>query len=109
MANKVNNITTAQWENIASSIAVSLFIGVPGMVALIYGTRIPRKSHFMNVFSILFFALFSSAMLVRCFYWVTWLRRGTPGDPDDQGMPISIRAFLITYPQLNILICTFLI
>ena len=63
----------------------------------------------MNVFNILFFALFSSAMLVRSFYWTTWLNRGTPGNKDDMGTSINVRAFLITYPQMNILICTFLI
>jgi hypothetical protein len=48
-------------------------------------------------------------MLVRCFYWIAWINQGTPTSEDDFGMPLSIRAFFITYPQINVLICSFLI
>jgi hypothetical protein len=79
----VNDFTTSKWENIVPSAMVSILVGAAGLTALIHGTKRARKSHFMNVFNILFFALFSSAMLVRCFYWTTWLNRGTPGNKDD--------------------------
>lgn len=48
-------------------------------------------------------------MIVRLFSWFAWIKQGTPMSTDDFGMPLSIRAFFITYPQINILICSFLI
>jgi hypothetical protein len=48
-------------------------------------------------------------MLARFFSWIAWVHQGTAGSKDDFGMPLNIRAFFITYPQINILICSFLI
>ena len=39
------------WEPVVSSIIAAFAIGVPGIVALTYGTMKPRKNHMMNVFS----------------------------------------------------------
>jgi hypothetical protein len=47
-------------------------------------------------------------MLCRCFYWIAFSRLGTPNS-DDYGISLNTRAFLITYPQINVLICSFLI
>mmetsp|Transcript_8483 Transcript_8483/g.14265 ORF Transcript_8483/g.14265 Transcript_8483/m.14265 type:complete len:242 (+) Transcript_8483:118-843(+) len=63
----------------------------------------------MNVFSQIFYALFMSGSIVRSLYWIMWAWPGTPNDPNDIGTPIGLRAFLITYPQINVLICSFLI
>ena len=41
-------------------------------------------------------------MVVRLFYMFTWIDR-------EHGLSVGMRAFLITYPQINILICAFLI
>lgn len=69
----------------------------------------------MNVFNQHFFALLFTGFLVRCFLWVAWVYPGDalPQDPDadeedmaNGGIPVSIRAFLITYPSLNIIICS---
>ena len=60
------------------------------------------------------------AFFVRSFHWLIWLNPGEPVDPntspDDStpadnkiGMSISVRAFLLTYPSMNFLICAFLI
>ena len=83
--------TNSAWEPIASSALAGLAIGVPGLIALTYGTQKPRKHHYVNVFSHLFSALFSSAMIVRIFYMFTWFNRKT-------GLSIGMRAFLLTYP-----------
>jgi hypothetical protein len=39
------------WEPILSSTIAAFAIGVPGIVALTYGTMKPRKGHMVNVFS----------------------------------------------------------
>lgn len=76
--------------------------------------------HVMNVFNQQTFALLFMAFFVRSFHWLIWLNPGEPLDPnaspDDStqaenkiGMSISVRAFLLTYPSMNYLICAFLI
>ena len=97
-----NPPTNSAWEPVVSSTIAALAIGVPGIYALTYGTTKPRKNHMMNVFSQLFYALFSTAMVIRLFYMFTWFDRRN-------GLSVGMRAFLITYPQMNILICAFLI
>ena len=104
-----DNKNEAYWEPLAASLLVSILIGVPGLVILWYGTKMPRKHHMLNVFSSLFFALFATAFAMRCFYWVVWAWPGKAKDSSDIGVPIGVRAFLITYPQMNILICGFLV
>ena len=109
------------WQpQIASSI-VTISIGVSGMLMLCLGTKRARKVHAMNAFNQLFFALLFMAFLIRSFYWVIWVQPGVPGpdpddadnDPDDPnaggiiGISVSIRAFLLTYPSLNMIICSF--
>lgn len=61
------------------------------------------------------------AFFVRSFLWLVWVHPGEPRDPntstsDDSdlpknniGMSVSVRAFLLTYPSMNILICAFLV
>lgn len=66
-------MTIQSWSPLIVSIIVSLTIGVTGLTILAVGSRLPRKTHLMNVFSQLFFALFSTAMLTRSFYWVAWI------------------------------------
>ena len=101
------------WQPFVSSIFVSIFIGLPGMIILYNGTKVSRKAHLMNVFSQIFYSLLFMGAFVRCFYWMVWAWPGTPitddGGPVELGLPIGIRAFLITYPQLNTLICAYLI
>ena len=74
----------------------------------------------MNVFNQQAFALFFMAFFVRSFQWLVWLHPGDPIDPSTDesdtpavenkiGMSISFRAFLLTYPSMNILIIAFLI
>lgn len=99
----------ADWERLVSALLVSALVGVPGLVYLMKGTVKPRKSHLMNVFSQLFFSLFSVGLLVRMFYWTSWISQGTPKSEDDFGVSLNVRAFMITYPQINVLICSFLI
>ena len=41
----------AYWEPIAASALVSILIGIPGLVILFVGTRLPRKTKLLNVFS----------------------------------------------------------
>ena len=80
------------WVPLVSSIFVSLYVGVQGMVTLIYQTRKSRKAHLLNVFSQLFYSLFFMSMLVRSLYWIAWVHQGTPGTKDF-GIPLNIRAF----------------
>lgn len=103
-----------QWRPLVTSLIISLTVGVPGMVLLVKGTKVPRKKHLLNVFSQTFFALLFTSSFVRSFYWVCWTWPGDPVDPDSHvaqqiGLPIGMRAFLITYPQVNILIIAYLI
>jgi hypothetical protein len=90
------------WEPILSSTIAALTISLPGFYALSNGTLKPRKNHMINVFSQLMLALFSTAMVVRLLYMFTWIDR-------KNGMSVGMRAFLVTYPQVNILICAILI
>jgi len=78
-----------------------------------------RKLHLMNVFSQQFYALLFMAFFIRSFLWVVWVNpgdltaidSGSAGDApiNNVGTSISFRAFLLTYPSMNILICSFLI
>ena len=92
---------------------MSLFVGLPGMILLCRGTKKARSKHIMNVFSQTFFALLFTGSMVRSFYWVCWAWSGDPNPDSDvaqqQGLPIGLRAFLITYPQINVLIIAYLI
>ena len=106
------------WEPLLSSCIVSITIGVTGMIILCKGTQRPRKMHMMNVFNQQAFALLFMAFFVRSFLWVVWVNPGDltniPSGGDDKadsnvGISISFRAFLLTYPSMNILICAFLI
>ena len=102
-----------QWRPLVTSIIVSLTVGLPGMIMLCKGTKISRKKHLMNVFSQTFFALLFTGSLVRSFYWVCWTWPGDPNPDSDVAptlsLPIGVRAFLITYPQINVLIIAYLI
>lgn len=104
-----NNSGVHDWERLVAAIIVSAGVGVPSLFILFKGTQKTRKNHLMNVFSQLFLALFSLGLLIRCFYWTVWLNQGTPMDPNDKGVSLNMRAFMLTYPQINILICSFLI
>ena len=98
------------WEPLLASILVSLLVGVSGLYILVKNTRAPLKSHYMSPFNHFFFALFFSGSLVRCFYWVMY---AWPGEPSKEHVsltiPIGLRVFLITYPQVNVLVCSFLL
>ena len=74
----------------------------------------------MNIFNQYIFSLFFMAFLVRSFQWLIWLHPGVPINPSTDendtspvenniGMSISLRAFLLTYPSMNILIIALLI
>jgi multisubunit Na+/H+ antiporter MnhB subunit len=105
-------MSDTQWQPLLAAILVSLLCGVAPIAILIAGTRKPMKKHLMNVFNQIFFALFFAGALVRCFYWIMFAWPGEASDSDhtlQSGLPIGIRAFLVTYPQLNILVCSFLI
>ena len=41
----------AYWEPIAASALVSLLIGLPGLIILVLGTKLPRKNKLLNVFN----------------------------------------------------------
>ena len=101
----------ASWEPLVASILTSIIIGVGGCVIICKGTIRPRKTHLMNVFNQHFFALLFTASFVRCFLWVVWVNPGTPNDNIKQtlAVPIGVRAFILTYPTINLLICSFLI
>lgn len=108
----------ALWQPILSSCIVSITIGLSGMVLLCRQTRRSRKVHMMNAFNQLFFAMLFMAFFVRSFLWLVWVNPGVPAtenQSDDEskkpsvGISISFRAFLLTYPSMNILICAFLI
>lgn len=86
------------WERLLAAIIVSAGVGLPTFFILFKGTQKPRKNHLMNVFSQLFLALFSLGLLVRIFYWTVWLNQGTPNDPNDKGVSLNMRAFMLTYP-----------
>ena len=67
----------------------------------------------MNVFSQLMLALLFSGSLVRSFTWTLYAWQGTPLDKEnpiqgDSGMSLSLRAFIICYPQINVLVFSFL-
>ena len=100
-------------DALIASILVSLLIGVSGMVLLCKYTVVPRKKHLMNIFSQIFFALLFTGSLVRSLTWIIWAFPGTKGasykDDLATGVPMGLKAFIITYPQINILICAFLI
>ena len=110
----------ASWHPLLSSAVTSVVIGVSGLIILCKATQRPRKVHVMNVFNQQAFALLFMAFFVRSLFWLVWINPGTPlsenGNDNDGdtpanniGMSISIRAFLITYPSMNILIIAFLI
>ena len=96
-----------------ASLVVSVAVGVTGMVLLCKYTIVPRKKHIMNIFSQMFFALLFTGSLVRSFTWVIWTWPGTKNATFQSclttGVPMGVRAFIITYPQINVLICAFLI
>ena len=107
---------TANFTAAIASAIVSLIVGVGGMIILCMGTKKPRKQHLMNVFSQFFMALLFMGAFIRSLYWLNWVWPGVPLNKDDPstkeqeiGMPIGLRAFLMTYPQINVLICSFLI
>ena len=61
-------------------------------------------------------ALLFMGCFVRSFYWMVWVWPGVPIDASDPsakntdlGMPMGLRAFFLTYPQINVMICSFLI
>lgn len=109
----------ALWEPLLSSCIVSITIGVTGMVILCHGTQRSRKVHLMNVFNQQTFALLFTGFFVRSFLWVVWVNPGDlppeskdnddDSDKSNVGISVSFRAFLLTYPSMNILICAFLL
>lgn len=117
MSDNNNGPMEPLWELVLSSSIVSITIGVMGMVIICKGTQRPRKMHLMNVFNQQAFALLFMAFFVRSFLWIVWVNPGDlnvkQSENDDSksnvGISISFRAFLLTYPSMNILICAFLI
>ena len=91
-----------------AALVASVGIAGPGLYILKKYTEEARSKHLLNVFSQLFFALFSIGMVVRLLYFLAFVNPGTP-NTSDFGESLSMRAFLLVYPQINVLTCSFLI
>ena len=101
------------WQPFLASLLTSVIIGFSGCYMLCMYTKRPRKTHMMNVFNQQFFALMFMGFVVRSFLWVVWVDPGKilqdTKESEKLAVPIGVRAFLITYPTLNQMICSFLI